>query len=204
MKVKSLVLLTGLALSIFSYTVSASEITDKTDSVLAGATVIDFESVAAGSYSSFLTNDITFGSDTGRVVYVLDAYTGNYGAVNHSVQNTYSGDGFGTLTVTFADTVSFFAFNWGASDTQWTLQALDVNGDVLETVLPAVTTSSNDGFTGINYGSKKIKSFTLSGDVTDYVFVDNLQIAAVPEPETYALMLAGLALVGFSARRKLA
>jgi hypothetical protein len=30
----------------------------------------------------------------------------------------------------------------------------------------------------------------------------NLQVAAVPEPETYALMLAGLGLVGFMARRR--
>ena len=30
----------------------------------------------------------------------------------------------------------------------------------------------------------------------------NFNVAAVPEPETYALMLAGLSLVGFAARRK--
>jgi len=29
-----------------------------------------------------------------------------------------------------------------------------------------------------------------------------LTVAAVPEPETYALMFAGLALVGFAARRR--
>lgn len=38
-----------------------------------------------------------------------------------------------------------------------------------------------------------------NGDNTGSINVD---IAAVPEPETYALMLAGLALVGFSARRR--
>lgn len=30
----------------------------------------------------------------------------------------------------------------------------------------------------------------------------NFNVAAVPEPETYALMMAGLSLVGFAARRK--
>lgn len=34
--------------------------------------------------------------------------------------------------------------------------------------------------------------------------VKNITVTAVPEPETYALMLAGLGLLGFSARRKFA
>ncbi len=33
-------------------------------------------------------------------------------------------------------------------------------------------------------------------------YIDNLVISAVPEPETYAMMLAGLGLLGFTARRK--
>ncbi|WP_369831583.1 PEP-CTERM sorting domain-containing protein [Nitrosovibrio sp. Nv4] len=33
------------------------------------------------------------------------------------------------------------------------------------------------------------------------VYLDNLVISTVPEPETYALMLAGLALIGFIAQR---
>jgi len=36
------------------------------------------------------------------------------------------------------------------------------------------------------------------------MWVNTAPIAAVPEPETYALMLAGLGLVGFAARRRLA
>ncbi|MGB4812974.1 MAG: FxDxF family PEP-CTERM protein [Methylophilaceae bacterium] len=33
-------------------------------------------------------------------------------------------------------------------------------------------------------------------------FTGGISVAAVPEPETYALMLAGLGLIGFSARRR--
>ena len=40
-----------------------------------------------------------------------------------------------------------------------------------------------------------------SGDVK-YATVDNLILSSVPEPETYALLLAGLGLVGALARRK--
>jgi len=35
-----------------------------------------------------------------------------------------------------------------------------------------------------------------------YAAIDNLILTAVPEPETYALMLAGLGLLGFLARRR--
>ncbi len=36
----------------------------------------------------------------------------------------------------------------------------------------------------------------------DGIALDDIRVAAVPEPETYALMLAGLGLVGFAARRR--
>lgn len=44
-----------------------------------------------------------------------------------------------------------------------------------------------------------------AGTPTTFVFYDNVQVTAVspiPEPETYAMMVVGLALLGFQARRK--
>jgi hypothetical protein len=35
----------------------------------------------------------------------------------------------------------------------------------------------------------------------DFTF-DNINVSAVPEPETYAMLAAGLGLLGFMARRK--
>lgn len=45
-------------------------------------------------------------------------------------------------------------------------------------------------------------SFTSDADYDDFVIGVKFVAAAVPEPETYAFMLAGLGIVGFSARRK--
>ena len=43
----------------------------------------------------------------------------------------------------------------------------------------------------------------LSGNSHDYVFVDNLTVAAaVPEPETYILLGAGVLVVGLAVRRR--
>lgn len=40
-----------------------------------------------------------------------------------------------------------------------------------------------------------------AGGVPGTVFFDSLAVAAIPEPETFGLLLAGLGLLGFSARR---
>jgi hypothetical protein len=52
-----------------------------------------------------------------------------------------------------------------------------------------------------SYGTAAGLSTTVSNNV-NAVFQGNLSIAAVPEPSTYALMLGGLGLVGFVARRR--
>lgn len=53
-------------------------------------------------------------------------------------------------------------------------------------------------------GYDNVTSFTLTGSVSGaYIALDNLDVAApIPEPETYAIMLAGLGLLGFVARRR--
>jgi hypothetical protein len=44
--------------------------------------------------------------------------------------------------------------------------------------------------------------FTFDGQVEDQTYSIQMVTAPIPEPETYALMLAGLGLVGFMARRR--
>jgi hypothetical protein len=202
MKTKLLVAVAALTLS--SVSSFAETITDKADIALNGASLIDFESVAAGSFSSFTVDGVTFSTpESGKSIYVSSSYSGNYGAVGQSLQNTYSSNAFGILDFNFAMPVSAFAFNWGASDNQWTLRAWDASNNLLDTVMPAITNSSNDGYTGIKFAGNVISRAQLSGPNGDYVFIDNFKsVSAVPEPETYAMLLAGLGLVGAIARRR--
>jgi hypothetical protein len=52
-------------------------------------------------------------------------------------------------------------------------------------------------------GFSNLRSVELGSLGRGYVAVDNIMVAApVPEPETYAMMLAGLGLLGFAARRR--
>ena len=64
--------------------------------------------------------------------------------------------------------------------------------------LPVTGKSQFFGYTGL-----EIDYIDLAYAPDHYMIFDNMSIAqAVPEPETYALMLAGLGLVGFVARRR--
>lgn len=44
--------------------------------------------------------------------------------------------------------------------------------------------------------------FKFGGAHADQFYISSLTVSAVPEPETYAMLLAGLGLIGFSLRRK--
>lgn len=51
--------------------------------------------------------------------------------------------------------------------------------------------------------SKPFTSITFFGTApNDGIYFDRMQIAAVPEPETYAMLLAGLGLLGMASRRR--
>lgn len=122
-------------------------------------------------------------------------------------------------TNTATDTVSFFNFSGGVgalggnffgSDIGGnfaaggvTLTATDIDGTVTQTIASA-TTSTFVGFvssTGVLSGATLASVQPITGFL--WPTTDNLTLAApVPEPETYGMMLAGMALIGFMARRR--
>jgi hypothetical protein len=69
---------------------------------------------------------------------------------------------------------------------------LTANGNNTGTAFSALITGIATGKAYLNIHT----SFVSSGEIRGF-------LAPVPEPETYALMLGGLGLVGFAARRKL-
>ena len=118
-----------------------------------------------------------------------------------------AGPTFGTpATLTFASGVNYISFFWGSPDT---FNTLTVNS----TVGPAQT--FNTAFFGISGTgnqslAQSVQFQATSGSITSLVFASStnsfeaarFSITPVPEPETYALMLAGLGVVGFVARRR--
>lgn len=144
---------------------------------------------------------ITYSVDSDSVIFGVNKNL-NYDAAYH--KSNYieweSGVGASTLTVTLASYTNAIGFNFGqfyGVANQFTVTL--GNGD-------AFTASGNEVYSFFGaISTTAFKTFTISGQ--PYPTLDNLSVgpmalAPVPEPETYGLMLAGLALMGLVARRK--
>lgn len=123
-------------------------------------------------------------------------------------------------TTTATDTITFNAFTGGVagiganffgsdingafSAGSLTITATDASGTVTETLVSAAPTS----FLGfVSNGALTSVTITSVQPVSSFLWptVNNLTMgvaAVVPEPQTYAMLLAGLGFVGFMARRR--
>ena len=59
-----------------------------------------------------------------------------------------------------------------------------------------------DGTSFQSFGAENLAGGTDLAVTDDFVFAEPTMAAAIPEPSSYAMMLAGLGLLGFAARRK--
>lgn len=112
-------------------------------------------------------------------------------------------------TLSFADGgVSYISFLWGSPDSYNQLTVNSTNGSqMFTTALLGLPGDGNQSvsryvqFSGV--GAAKITSLVFTNTpATDAFETANYSITPVPEPETYALMLAGLGVVGFVAKRR--
>jgi len=162
---------------------------------------IDFESVAVGSYSSLTEGGVTFSlssgnisvSDDGNGAYVLAA------PGTHFLDNRFGG---ADIIFDLAAPVSYFGMQIGATNSPQTLSAYDSLDNLLGSVaIPDQVSTLPYPYTGFySLSFAGIDHVILTGSSGDWVVVDN--VTAVPEPETYAMLLAGLGLLGFAARRR--
>ena len=185
----------------------------------AGATVVDFESYD-GLWTSgpeLIAPGITFTGDAGSELGANNRDLGENGI--WGVGNRFAASGtIGELRFTFdalsngaGAWVNHYAFPMDLVAQYPSLPSLSVvvsaygdNNQIIETYTYTVATtwdSYDDGiFLGITRDAADIRSISFKGVG---VVVDNFTMAApVPEPETYAMLLAGLAAIGTVARRR--
>jgi hypothetical protein len=113
-----------------------------------------------------------------------------------------------TLSQTFSDlsgssyTVNFSAFDGGANGDPIAYLQVSAGGQsvTLNDTVAAPFQPYNFTFTGTGSDTLSISAQTNPSEW--YVTNVSVAVAAVPEPETYAMLLAGLGLIGFIAYRR--
>ena len=176
--------------------------TDRCPTTLGGSlTFLDIVSgisvSASGTYlgnPAAVVQDAPSGGPAGLGVYHLITYPGPV-VSNTSDDNVSLNE---TLTLSFNQVVSLSSILFRNGDHGTTFSGgfgLSIDGGPSTT--PTLVASFNTPLHGQNF------SFTGLGNPENTKFyVNTLTVTAVPEPETYALMLAGLAVVGGLARRR--
>ncbi|MFC1750193.1 hypothetical protein ACFL2V_15440 [Pseudomonadota bacterium] len=212
MKIKHL--FSALFLSVITSAANASIINglgDATlDPALSGATVIDFESQATGSFTSLTIGDVTFSTpDCSACAYLTTAFSGDFNATGINMQNGTSGAQ--KLKIDFATGADAFAFNFGASNEDWLLEAFDVASGLLESyLLPQTWWNNNGEYFGIAAAGISFVTLTQLTHTTDanadHILLDNFAYVAadIPSPAPIALLLLGLAGMAMVSRRKTA
>lgn len=207
-----LIPLAATALMLGALLPAQAALTNDPLAILSPTQMVDFESFD-GLYTSgpeMVAPQLVFTGDEGSVLgaFIADlGQNGLWGAGNKFAASDFIGE----LRFTFAD--GLVSSSAGALVNHFALDPLPFavvisaygdNSQIIETHTVMVDTaedSLNEGlFLGIVRAQADIRSISFKGNG---VVVDNLSFTTpVPEPGTYAMLLAGLAAVGFVAGRR--
>jgi hypothetical protein len=189
-----------------------------------GVTTTNFEGAPVNSaiwilQSGSYTQDGLTLTQTTNNAFLVDPTLTNY-YYNWGTGDIISTPASGTLTVTFATAVTAFALNLGAyyddglqstpAGAPSTLYGRPINIGTAQGDFTVNTATTRDlTFFGVT-SDTAFNSFTISGITPTLgasIVFDNLSkgsavVAAVPEPASWAMMIAGFGLVGGAMRRR--
>jgi hypothetical protein len=176
-----------------------------------------FESFAAGAALNgghVYAYNSPGASLTGDGIYLVSGVSAQPKQGNDVREKWFSvgGGETATFTFTFGSAQSYVGFLWGSADTYNTVTFFDGANAIASYIggtggLAAFQVPQGGGQQGMaqyfNFSSSSITSVRFSSGGGNAFELDNLATtAAVPEPETYALLAAGLVAVVFMSRRR--
>lgn len=153
------------------------------------------------------TSGMDWASNTAMDVVSVSGDVGGLGSpslVSGNLMRSFSGwlseDGDASFRIDFSLGATSFSLDMAGISAVADSRVFVYDGDTLLTTLAA----GNGGQFRFSFAAANITHLAVTpGSFNDWVGVDNLTFtAAVPEPETYALMALGLGLVGAVARRR--
>ncbi len=163
-------------------------------------TTIDFDGGPTGSFSAITLANVKFIGVDGPFL-IGSLYSGQYNTVNNSIESSYSAPFLlpSVYEFEFTTPVTAFAFNFGAADNQWRIDAFDSGNALIETYFITQNSNSNAGdYFGI--AAVDISRATMTDMLDNYpngdeVFIEDFRYTfeEVPEPGTFVLAAAAFA-----------
>jgi hypothetical protein len=224
MKLRKIAVLTALAFGVFapaSYANTFAFLSAGPTSQVLGVTTANFGSSPVDNSSPVVNPLVTYtvGPATYNGGELFNMSTTGISGVSArpvgSTGNFWSIQAGQTGTVNFSTGVSYYGFLWGSPDVSpWnTVVFKDSANNVLGTYGGLDTNLSNDWGnttyfnvttgTGALIASVEFTASQNAFETDNHSFLAPTSVVTtVPEPETYAMLLAGLGLLGFAARRR--
>jgi hypothetical protein len=199
--VKKIIISASIAL-MFASSAYAAAVTS-----LSGTVVFMDSSNSAGSGPITQAPGIVWSSNNSNSVF---GYTGGYGFAGNGYWDGKpamigSNSSTATMEYSFANLLSgvggLINYAPGFGDAA-TISIFDSQHTLLESSVLNFATNGIGEFHGFQQSSANIAYFSLAGSFIGLRDLTITSVTAVPEPETYAMMLAGLGLMGAVARRR--
>lgn len=163
---------------------------------------LSYSNLFASYLGSTYTEDGFVFSSSGWIegLHSLAAPAATYN--NHSYAFGESLGGTTTLSTADNSLFSISSLNLFRSPWIWNTTVTFVGTKADTTTVSQNFTFTNNNWNTLTFGAGFTNLASLQWTQTSIYVVDNLNVTAVPEPETYAMLLAGLGLLGWARRRQ--